>query len=188
MPNFRRYWRPGGTFFFTVVTARRAPLFHDELARSLLGKAFREECAVRPFSSVAIVLLPDHLHTVWTMPPGDFDFSLRWSSIKSSFTREWLASGGSEQTVPDGQRRQERRGVWQARFYEHRIRDEDDLIQHVNYIHFNPVKHQLAKCPSEWPWSSFQRFVQHGDYPIDWACSERGDRPQFSRVDSKRME
>ncbi len=188
MPNFRRFWIPGGTFFFTVVTAGRAPLFRDESARKLLGNAFRQELLLRPFSTVAIVLLPEHLHALWTLPAGDFDFSTRWSSIKSRFTREWLASGGSEQKVPDGQRRQERRGVWQARFYEHTIRDEDDLIQHVDYIHFNPVKHYLTNCPSDWEWSTFRRYVQQGDYPMDWSCSGLGGAPQFSRIDSHRIE
>lgn len=183
MPNFRRNWVAGGTFFFTVVTAGRAPLFRDESARTLLGDCFRKERENRPYSTDAIVLLPDHLHALWTLPPGDFDFSTRWSSIKSRFTREWLERGGTEQTVPSGQHRQKRRGVWQARFIEHTIRDEDDLAQHVEYIHFNPVKHRLAECPREWPWSSFRRFVGRGDYPIDWACSQHGQTPRFDRID-----
>jgi putative transposase len=183
MPNFRRNWLPGGTFFFTVVTAGRAPLFGDDRARALLGTCLRQERAARPFDVDAIVLLHDHLHALWTLPPGDFDFSKRWSSIKSRFTREWLAGGGAEQAVPPGQHLQERRGVWQARFFEHTIRDEDDLIQHADYIHFNPVKHDLADCPRDWPWSSFRRFVRLGDYPIDWACSQSGQTPQFDRID-----
>ena len=183
MPNYRRNWLPGGTFFFTIVTAGRAPLFRDELARTLLGTCFRQERATRPFTIDAVVLLPDHLHAIWSLPPGDFDFSTRWSSIKSRFTREWLARGGTEQPVLAGQHREERRGIWQPRFLEHTIRDEDDLIQHVDYIHFNPVKHGLATCPREWPWSSFGRFVRQGDYPIDWACSQQSQAPRFDGID-----
>jgi putative transposase len=183
MPNFRRNWLPGGTFFFTIVTAGRAPLFAGESARTLLGRCFRQERATRTFALDAVVLLPDHLHAIWSLPPGDFDFSTRWSAIKSKFTREWLASGGLEQGVPPGQQAQGRRGVWQARSFEHTIRDEDDLIQHVEYIHFNPVKHGLATCPREWPWSSFPRFVRQGDYPIDWACSRQGRAPRFDGID-----
>ncbi len=188
MPNFRRNWVPGGTFFFTVVTAGRAPLFRDESARTLLGASIRRERLSRPFAVDAIVLLPDHLHAIWTLPTGDSDFATRWSAIKSRFTRDWLASGGIEQGVPPGQQAQGRRGVWQARSFEHTIRDEDDLIQHVDYIHFNPVKHGLAKCPSEWPWSSFRRFVRQGDYPIDWACGQHGHPPRFDRIDMSHIE
>jgi putative transposase len=149
MPNFRRNWVPGGMFFFTVVTAGRAPIFIDPAAITLLGSCFRKERIARPFVVDAIVLLPDHLHAIWTLPPSDANFSTRWSAIKGRFTREWLAIGGIEQGVPPGQQAQGRRGIWQARLIEHTIRDEDDLIQHVEYIHFNPVKHQHARCPGD---------------------------------------
>jgi putative transposase len=188
MPNYRRNFVPGGTFFFTVVTAGRMPLFGEEFARTLLGRCFRQERVTRPFSTDAIVLLPDHLHALWTLPSGDFDFSTRWSAIKSRFTREWLASGGTERAVRPGQHREERRGIWQPRFFEHTIRDEDDLIQHADYIHFNPVKHALARCPRDWPWSSFRRFVRRGDYPIYWACSDPTQIPRFDNIDTDLME
>jgi putative transposase len=188
MPNFRRNWVPGGTFFFTIVTAERAPLFRDESAQTLLGRSFRQERAIRPFSNLAMVLLPDHFHALWELPPGDCDFSTRWSSIKARFTREWLAKGGAERPVPQGQKRQERRGIWQARFFEHTIRDEDDLIQHADDIHFNPVKHRLVTCPRDWRWSSFARFVQQGHYPDNWACSQLDQPPQFPRIDCDLVE
>jgi putative transposase len=183
MPNFRRNRAPGGTFFFTVVTAGRVPLFLEESARTLLGQILRRERVTRPFSIDAIVLLPDHLHAIWTLPPRDFDFATRWASIKSGFTREWLAFGNCDQVVLPGQRREGRRGIWQPRFIEHTIRNEDDLIQHVDYVHFNPVKHGLVQCPREWNWSSFARYVRLGDYPIDWACFDRGVIPCFDAVD-----
>ncbi len=172
MPNFRRRVQPGGTFFFTVVTADRRPIFQTDAARSLLGACLREERALRPFEVEALVLLPDHVHAMLTLPPGDPDFSTRWSSIKARFTRRWLSRGGREVTPPPGQAREGRRGVWQARFFEHTIRDEDDFLRHADYIHFNPVKHGLANHPAEWPWSSFHRHVAMGFYPPEWAKPE----------------
>jgi putative transposase len=183
MPNFRRNWVPGGTLFFTVVAAGRAPLFGDASARSLLGACLRFERDSRPFAIDSIVLLPDHLHVLWTLPTGDSDFSTRLSAIKARFTREWLASGGIEHGVPPGQKAQGRRGVWQARSIEHTIRDDDDLIRHVEYIHFNPVKHGHVACSHDWPWSSFRRYVRLGDYPIDWACSQGAPMPRFDAID-----
>lgn len=184
MPNYRRNWVPGGTFFFTLVTAGRVFLFLEESARTLLGQGLRLEREARPFTIDAIVLLPDHLHVIWTHPPGDFDFAIRWASIKSRFTREWLDLGNDDRPVLPGQQREGRRGVWQPRFIEHTIRDEDDLIQHVNYIHFNPVKHGLVRCPRDWRWTSFFRYVRSGEYPIDWACSGSGVPPYYDRVDA----
>jgi len=132
VPSFRRYFVPGGTYFFTLVTARRRPLFRHEEARTLLGEIMREERKDAPFKTVAIVLLPDHLHAVWTLLPGDDDYPSRWQAIKAKFTSQWLASGGSEQEVTPGYRRQRRRGVWQPRFMEHTIGDEQDLHHHAD--------------------------------------------------------
>ena len=163
---------PGGTFFFTVVTQRRAAVFREVLARRLLGSVLRR-CFLRwPTRVTAIVLLPDHLHTIWTLPGGDADFSTRWGWIKKEFTKGWLALGGREQPGPAGPRREGRRGVWQRRFWEHAIRDEEDLEAHFNYIHYNPVKHGLVKSPKQWPWSSFHRWVRRGVCPPNWAAGE----------------
>jgi putative transposase len=172
VPEFRRYFVPGGTYFFTLVSAARAPLFRHDAARSLLGRIIRDECARAPFTTVAIVLLPDHLHAIWTLPPDNADYSARWQAIKAKFTSAWLASGGKEQDVPEGYGHQRRRGVWQPRFIEHTIRDEEDLHSHVDYIHYNPVKHGHARSPRDWPWSSFHRYVRSGDYPAGWGSTE----------------
>jgi putative transposase len=189
MPNFRRNWLGGGTYFFTVVTAGRSPWFLDDGAKQLLGDCFRAEMDARPFETFATVLLPDHLHAIWVLPRGDDDYSSRWASIKSRFTREWLATEhGNERPVTDAQRRERRRGVWQPRFMEHTIRDEDDLIRHVEFIHYNPVKHGLTSCPKDWRWSSFRRFVRMGDYPEDWACSGTGWVPKFDGLDADLIE
>jgi len=100
MPDFRRYFVPGGTYFFTLVTARRTALFTDERARTLLGRIMREERKKARFETIAIVLLPDHLHAIWTLPPDDDEYPGRWQAIKAGFTSRWLLSGGAEQEVP----------------------------------------------------------------------------------------
>jgi putative transposase len=166
MSDYKRYFVAGGTYFFTVVTDCRIPLFADPIARPLLGSVFRRCIYRMPVRVVAIVLLPDHLHCLWSLPPGDSAYSDRWKWLKGEFARQWLALGGRE--VPHGNPRQRRRGVWQRRFWEHTIRDESDLEHHADYIHYNPVHHGLAASPCEWPWSSFHRFVRAGHYSADW--------------------
>ena len=170
MPNYRRDWSPGATYFFTVVTHRRSPLLCTDLARPLLHAAFedcRREC---PFDMPAVVLLPDHLHAVWTLPPGDDDFAGRWARIKGDFTRQYTSAGGGERSVSAGRHRQRRRGVWQPRFWEHLIRDEADYERHFDYVHWNPVKHGHVPRVVDWEWSSFHRWVAAGVYPPDWGC------------------
>src|SRR3954451_25026961 len=188
MPNYRRYFVPGGTYFFTIVTARRAPIFADEAACHLLGDCLRRVERERPFGVVAIVLLPDHWHTIWTLPPQDDDYSTRIASVKVHFTRGWLARGGHEQSVLPGQQRERRRGVWQPRFSEHTVRDEEDLSQHADYLHYNPVKHGWARCPGDWRFSSFARFVRGGTYPADWGCAGSRMAPAMGKVDESVLE
>lgn len=188
MPDYRRYFVPGGTYFFTVVTARRAPLFREVTARELLGKAIRDQQQERPFEVHAIVLLPDHLHVIWSLPRGDANYPLRWSAIKGQFTRDWLAAGGVEQVGFPGWQRGGRRGVWQPRYMEHTIRDENDFCAHADYIYYNPVRHGLSRCPKDWPWSSFARYVASGDYPQDWGCSDYSAPDSLQRVDATLIE
>jgi putative transposase len=169
MSNYRRLFVPGGTYSFTVVTANRAPLFSSARARRLLGQIMRECFARRPVQTIAQVLLPEHLHAIWALPPDDADYSVRWRWIKRELTRAWLARGGCEQSGNPGAQRERRRGIWQRRFWEHTIRDERDLEAHFDYIHYNPVKHGLARSPREWPWSTFHRWVRSGHYNAAWA-------------------
>jgi putative transposase len=172
MPNYRRARIPGGTFFFTLVTEQRAAIFAEPTARGMLRRAFIDCRSRWPFRVEAIVLLPDHLHAVWSLPRGDPDYSRRWAWIKKEFTKAWVAAGGAERGVSDSRHRNGRRGVWQRRFWEHCIEDEDDLERHYDYIHYNPVKHGLVSTPGDWPFSSFHRFVKLGAYPAEWGRSE----------------
>jgi putative transposase len=165
MPSYTRAFVPGGTFFFTVaLLERRHRLLTEHI--ELLRHAFSVTQARRPFTLDAVVILPDHLHCLWTLPPGDADFSSRWHAIKSGFSR----------SIPRGERLSARRiskgerGIWQRRFWEHTIRDERDFERHADYIHYNPVKHGRARRAADWPFSSFERYVERGIYPLDWGA------------------
>jgi putative transposase len=178
MSNFRRKHLPGGTFFFTLVTYRRRPLFRSGLARNCLREAMEEQIRTHPFNLFAICLLPDHLHCVWILPRGDSSYSARWQSIKRGFTKRFLDRGGTELPVTDGERRQKRKGIWQSRFWEHTVRDEQDLERCVDYLHWNPRKHGLVSRVRDYPFSSFHRFVEEGQYELDWG----GTDPEFGRA------
>lgn len=171
MPNYRRAFQPGGTFFFTLVTNRRRGFLCHPKARKCLHTVLGQVQSERPFEMMAIVLLPNHFHCVWKLPEGDTDFSTRWACIKKDFTKLWLAAGGCEESISSARLGHRERGVWQRRFWEHTVRNEDDLHRHVDYIHYNPVKHGLAACPHQWPYSSFQRWVSDGYYNKDWLCN-----------------
>ena len=171
MPQYRRTHLEGGSFFFTLVTHNRAGFLCSDDARPLLHRVMRECFARWPTQMDAIVLLPNHLHTLWTLPAGDSDYSVRWAWLKKEFTKTWLATGQAEGPVTNGRRHDGRRGVWQPKFWEHTIRDELDLQRHLDYIHYNPVKHGLVSCAADWPWSSFHRWVRQGAYPKNWGCS-----------------
>lgn len=175
MPNYRRRRRAGGTYFLTLVTQNRAPIFAEDWTRTLLRAAIDRCRALHPFSLDAIVLLPDHLHLLMTLPPADDDYPRRLANLKAGFTRAYLAAGGAEQPRSASRHRQRARGIWLKRYWEHTIRDGEDPRTHYNYICCNPVKHRLVTCPHAWPHSSFHRLVAEGRYPADWRC--RCDRP-----------
>ncbi|MBI4696065.1 MAG: transposase [Gammaproteobacteria bacterium] len=172
--RYRRSVFPGGTYFFTVNLADRRL---DTLIRHIgnLREAVRKVKANHPFDIVALVVLPDHLHSVWRLPPDDADYPVRWSLIKSCFSRA-LASG---EPIADSRNAKRERGVWQRRYWEHQIRDDADLERHVDYIHFNPVKHGYSQRPSEWPYSTFHRYVARGVLPDDWCVDAARDLPSY---------
>jgi putative transposase len=170
MTNYRRYRVKGRTYFFTVnLLERKRRLLTEHI--DTLRDAFRTVKQAHPFQLDAIVILPDHLHCLWTLPEGDDDFSLRWRQIKSAFSR----------AIETGERRSKsrkakhERGIWHRRFWEHVIRDERDYAKHVDYIHFNPVKHGYVDKVKAWPYSSFHRFVRLGVYPVDWVGADDVD-------------
>src|SRR5258708_19885079 len=166
MPNYRRNYVPGGTYFFTLVTQDRQPILTSAIARRCLRRAIRAVRRKRPFTLFAIVVLPDHLHAVWKLPPGDSDYSLRWSQIKEEFTRRYLKSGGPEATRSPSRALHRERGVWQSRFWEHTCEDENDLKRCVDYVHWNPIKHKLVSPVRDYSWSSFRRFVRFVEYQL----------------------
>jgi len=164
MPDYRRAFIPGGSWFFTVnLLERRKTLLVDHVAT--LRHAVDATRRSLPFAIDAFVVLPDHLHAIWTLPPGDADFSTRWRLIKTRFAR---ALPRQERLSPVRVARNER-GIWQRRFWEHLIRDEDDYARHVAYCYINPIKHGLVARVSDWPHSSFHRNVRAGIVPRDRA-------------------
>ena len=164
--QYRRAFVSGGSFFFTVVTEKRRPVLASAAAVEVLRMAFRAVRASRPFEVNAMVVLPDHLHCILTLPPNDADFATRWRLIKTWFTKHGDAALRSE---PNQARRAKReQALWQHRYWERVLRDARDFTRHVEYIHFNPVKHGLVTSAIEWPYSSFRRYVEAGVYPRDW--------------------
>jgi putative transposase len=171
MPQYRRWLIPGATYFFTVVTYQRRPIFQSAQAVHLLGEVMRAVRKSAPFHTIAVVVLPEHLHCVWSLPPEDTDFSTRWKKIKRDFTVRWIEAGGEDSPVSVPRHSRGELGIWQGRFWEHQVRDEDDLEHCCDYIHYNPVKHGHATSPGAWPWSTLNRFVEAGDYPPDWGAT-----------------
>ena len=171
MTNYRRAQIKGATYFFTVACSERKnnSLLTDNI--DALRHAFRKVKAAHPFTIDAICVLPEHLHCIWTLPPHDANFAIRWSLIKSAFSRQ-LPKG--EKRSQSSQKRKER-GIWQRRFWEHVIRDDEDYIRHVDYIHWNPVKHGWVNQAKKWRYSSFHQYVRNGIYPQDWGCCDDFD-------------
>lgn len=170
MANYRRYRVKGGTYFFTVaIYNRRQALLVDHI--DALRDAFAEVKRAHPFHIDAIVILPEHMHCIWTLPEGDDAFSMRWRQIKSAFTEQ----------LPDveprsaSRKRKGERGIWHRRFWDHIIRDDNDFARHVDYIHFNPVKHGWVKQVADWPYSTFFRYVERGVYPLSWGSDYSDD-------------
>ncbi len=168
MSRYRRVQTKGGTFFFTVTLAQRPS---DLLIRQidLLRRVYGSVQERNPFETVAICILPDHLHAIWSLPADDADFALRWNLIKSGFSRGLPVAG----TRSPSKIAKREKGIWQRRYWEHAIRDEVDLARHVDYIHFNPVKHGLVARARDWPHSSFHKHVERGNLPLDWGGEVR---------------
>uniref|UniRef100_UPI00405617D1 REP-associated tyrosine transposase n=1 Tax=Candidatus Electronema sp. TaxID=2698783 RepID=UPI00405617D1 len=175
MPNYRRADVKGGTYFFTVVTFRRQTFLCDEPVRTALRQAIERTRQEHPFTIEAMVLLPDHLHCIWTLPPDDAAFGLRWSMIKRFVTQHCAAALHRPEWLTASMRQRKEATLWQRRFWEHLLRDEQDYARHVDYIHYNPVKHGWAQAVAEWPWSTFHRYVQQGVYEKGWAGTSNSE-------------
>jgi putative transposase len=165
MPDYKRILQKGGTYFFTVVTYQRLPVFQSEAEVDLLKKCIKATMQNYPFEIEATVILPDHIHAIWTLPDEDSDFSTRWRLIKKRFSLQYLHS----LTAPlsDSRIKKQEQGIWQRRFWEHLIRDDEDFNRHCDYIHYNPVKHGLVESPGLWKHTSYHQFVSKGLYSPD---------------------
>jgi putative transposase len=168
--QYRRAKTPGATYFFTLVTHHRRPILSESKNIDWLREAFRYVMKQHCFKIDAIVILPEHLHCLWTLPENDADFSTRWRLIKSYFSRKCLVYYSDEMTL--SRQKKGEKSIWQRRFWEHQIRDDKDFINHVEYIHYNPVHHQLVNAPKDWLYSSFHRYVEAGVYDIMWGTGE----------------
>lgn len=173
--------RDGCIYFFTVVSEQRRPILTTDLARRALRQAIQEVRHEQPFQIIGFVLLPDHIHTIWELPPDDIDYSIRWKKIKTCFTKTWRKSGG---TLPERSYSRIKRGeqsLWQRRFFEHTCQDESDRKRCLDYLHVNPLKHGLVDRVKDWRWSSFHRYMKLREYNLEWGNSADwyGDEFQY---------
>jgi putative transposase len=180
MPNYHRFYMEGGIYLSTVVTYHRLPIQTNLTARRILHNAWTTTQSRHPFETIAICLLPDHLHCIWKLPEGDADYSTRWKEIKKAFTREYLIQIGPGEERNDSRKKQGEAAIWQRRFWEHTIEDELDFENHLDYIHFNPVKHGYVQNVLGWEWSSFRRYVNEGLYDLEWSGGEIGRLQGFN--------
>lgn len=186
MSDYRRYYVPGGSYFFTPVTYLRRPLFSTAANIDLLRGACRTVIQELPFEFAAAVILPEHAHFIWTLPPGDAEYPKRLGRMKVEFTKQVRPRGYYARVVSASRRKHRESDVWQRRFWEHTLRDFDDFKAHLDYIHFNPVKHGYVSCPHLWPYSSFHRWVELGEYDLTWGCQCNGRKPEamdFSAIE-----
>ena len=168
MPNYRRIRIKGGTYFFTVTLAdRRSELLVRRI--DLLRRAWATTHRTMPFQTEAVVILPDHIHAVWTLPPGDDAFSARWARIKAHFSRALSVETHRSRSKV----RKREKGIWQRRFWEHAIRDEDDLARCKRYCWFNPVKHGFVSASTDWPFSSIHRDMRRGAVDLEWIGAQK---------------
>lgn len=158
MPNYRRSRTKGGVFFFTVVSHNRLPIFKNVGNIRTFRNISNEVRDELPFKEIACVILHDHIHSIWKLPDSAHDFSKRWGIIKARFTKYLRCSAAISNN----------KQIWQKRFLEHEIRDNNDLNNHIDYLHYNPVKHGYVDKVSDWQYSSFHRFVDNGYYSTDW--------------------
>jgi putative transposase len=182
MPNYRRAFVPGGTFFLTIVTYHRMPILDGVENVARLRRVLQQVKREQPFDFPAAVVLPDHVHFLWSLPRGDSSYGRRIGCMKVLFTRLLRGRRALTTEVCASRRKHRESDVWHRRFWEHTIEDEDDFEAHLHYIHYNPVKHGLVSCPHLWPYSSFKRWVGYGVYTEDWGCCCDGRQPKVQNI------
>ena len=173
MPEYRRVYLKGGIYFITIVTNNRKPLFWSSTARQILHLAWLDVAKRFPFSTLAVCLLPEHIHTIIQCPETDADYPMRIREIKRLFTAGYKQRFGLPEVDNASRTRKNEAAIWQRRYWEHTIRDEEDLHRHLDYIHYNPVKHGWVRNVRDWEWSSFHRYVRMGWYDLDWGSEVR---------------
>ena len=170
MPNYRRIYIPGSTVFLTWVTYQRTPILTQPDNLALFRKAVSKAKNEAPFEIVAAAILPEHVHFIWKLPDQDSDYSKRVSRIKVLFTRALRGKETQPRNLSQSRRKHRESDVWQRRFWERTIRNDQELAHCLDYVHYNPVKHGLVSCPHFWLHSSFQKWVNAGHYSHDWGC------------------
>jgi REP-associated tyrosine transposase len=176
MPEYRRNYQAGGTYFITIITEKRLPIFENSEARDCLHLAFEKTRKSHPFIIDACVLLFDHIHFLISLPEADTDYSKRIGLIKRSFSQCCKERGLQYPNRNESKISKRESGFWQRRFWEHTIRGEEDFKNHLDYIHYNPVKHGLVRCSHAWPHSTLNKWTERGEYSSDWLCECNGGR------------
>ena len=178
--RYRRVFQAGATYFFTLVVHERAKLFADESNIARWRAAVDKVRRRRPFEIEAEVILPDHVHMLWTMPTGDADYATRIRLVKTSFTKSLglIGSVANKSRAQKGERE-----VWQRRYWEHTIRDERDFQMRLDYIHYNPVKHGIVSRAADWPHSTFQAWVKKGAYDPWWGGDGMAPLPDWAQAE-----
>lgn len=179
MSHYRRADTSGATYFFTIITYQRRNFLCNDNVRVALRDAIIKVRERHPFQIDAWVLLPDHLHAMWTLPPNDSNFSLRWQQIKRHVTQECGHRLHLPELMNDSKRKHRESTLWQRRYWEHQIRDENDYQRHMDYVHYNPVKHGLVQRAIDWPYSSFQRYCKNDIYDENWGEIDKSDNYNF---------
>ena len=168
MPKYIRSYKKGAFYFFTLISYNRRKIFCEEDFLVVFKNSIRLVQQQYPFEIIAWVQLPDHIHCIWQMPENDADYSMRWSQIKRLTTQACPHYHLTTDELNLSEVKRNERGIWQRRFLEHQIRNESDFIKHMDYIHYNPIKHGLVERVTDWEYSSFHRCVRQGFYSEDW--------------------
>ena len=178
--RYRRIRIEGETYFFTLVTEGRRKILTNTSSVALLDEAIEKIRSRHPFELIAQVVLPDHLHAMWSLPEGDANFSMRWRLIKETFTRNYVKRHGAPEVSAERRARGEH-AIWQHRFWEHVIRDDRDFYTHLDYIHLNPVHHGLVAAAADWPHSTFRDWVAREVYEPAWGSDQAPELPAWAK-------